>query len=87
MGGASNGGSAFIGGIYKSTDGITFAQLESTSPSNLISGSFDFASVTEMAATHDPNTVYAAIRRGVKITTDGGQTWQAGLVSSMSFSM
>ena len=33
----------------------------------------------------DPNTVYAATRRGVKVTTDGGQTWQAGLVSSAEF--
>ncbi len=87
MGGASNGSSAFIGGgIYKSTDGVAFARLESTAPSNLISTSFDFASVTEMAAHNtDPNTVYAATRRGVKITTDGGQTWQAGLISSAEF--
>ena len=56
---------------------ITFSQLSSTAPSNLISENFDFASVTEMAAHNtDPNTVYAATRRGVKVTTDGGQTWQ-----------
>ena len=87
MGGASNGASAFIGGgIYKSTDGITFTQLESTAPSNLISSSFDFASVTEMAAHKtDPNTVYAATRRGVKVSTDGGQSWQAGVVSAAEF--
>lgn len=87
MGGASNGASAFIGGgIYKSSDGVTFARLESTAPSNLISTGFDFASVTEMAAHNtDPNTIYAATRRGVKVTTDGGQTWQAGLVSSAEF--
>ena len=87
MGGNSNGASAFIGGgIYKSSDGITFTQLESTAPSNLISDNFDFASVTEMAAHNtDPNTVYAATRRGVKITTDGGQTWQPGLVTAAEF--
>ena len=75
-GGSSNGGTAFIGGgIYKSTDGQTFTQLESTAPSNNISTSFDFSSVTEIAAHNtDPNTVYAATRRGIKITTDGGQT-------------
>ena len=87
MGGNSNGSSAFIGGgIYKSTDGVTFSQLESTAPSNLISENFDFASVTEMAAHKtDPNTLYAATRRGVKVTTDGGQTWQSGLVTAAEF--
>ena len=87
MGGDSNGASAFIGGgIYKSTDGETFTQLESTAPSNLISTSFDFASITEMAAHKtDPNTVYAATRRGIKVSTDGGQTWQAGVVSAAEF--
>ena len=86
-GGSSNGGTAFIGGgIYKSTDGQTFTQLESTAPSNNISTSFDFSSVTEIAAHNtDPNTVYAATRRGIKITTDGGQTWQPGLVSAAEF--
>ena len=86
-GGSSNGGTAFIGGgIYKSTDGQTFTRLESTAPSNNISTSFDFSSVTEIAAHKtDPNTVYAATRRGIKITTDGGQTWQPGLVSAAEF--
>ena len=87
IGGNSNGSSAFIGGgIYKSTDGVNFARLESTAPSNLISLSFDFASVTEMAAHKtDPNIVYAATRRGIKVTTDGGQSWEAGLISSAEF--
>ena len=59
MGGNSNGASAFIGGgIYKSSDGITLPQLSSTAPNNLISESFDFASVTELAAHNtDPNTI------------------------------
>ena len=87
MGGNSNGSSAFIGGgIYKSSDGTTFTQLPSTAPNNLISESFDFASVTELAAHNtDPNTIYAATRRGVKVTNDGGQTWQAGLVTAAEF--
>ena len=87
MGGNSNGASAFIGGgIYKSSDGTTFTQLPSTAPNNLISESFDFASVTELAAHNtDPNTIYAATRRGVKVTNDGGQTWQAGLVTAAEF--
>jgi len=87
MSGASNGASAFIGGgIYKSTDGVTFSQLESTAPNNLISTNFDFASVTEMAAHKtEPNTLYAATRRGIKVSTDGGQSWQAGLASAAEF--
>ena len=53
---------------------------------SLISENFDFASVTEMAAHKtDPNTVYAATRRGVKVTTDGGQTWEPGLVTAAEF--
>jgi len=78
MGGNSNGSSAFIGGgIYKSTDGgNTFEQLPSTSPSNFISTNFAFSAVTELAAHNsDPNTIYAATRGGLKLSTDGGLTW------------
>ncbi len=77
-GGTSNGATGMIGGgIYKSTNGgATFEHLESTIPSSMISTTFTFAAVTEMAAhATDPNTVYAATGNGLQITTDGGATW------------
>ena len=78
LGGNSNGSTAFIGGgIYKSSDGGTsFEQLPSTAPSNFISTNFGFSAVTEMAAHKtDPNTVYAATRGGLMMSTDGGASW------------
>lgn len=84
--GASNGASGMIGGgIYKSTDnGNSFVQLESTAPSNLISTNFDFAAVVELA-TNSEGHVYAATSRGLRLSTDGGETWQMAWPQALSF--
>jgi photosystem II stability/assembly factor-like uncharacterized protein len=81
-GGTSNGATGMIGGgIYKSIDGgMTFEHLDSTIPTSLISTTFTFSAVTEMAAhSTDPNTVYAATVGGLQLTTDGGVSWTSAI--------
>lgn len=80
FGGASNGSTGIIGGgIYKSTDGgQNFEHLQATIPTaNFTNTNAEFAAVTELAAHKtDPNIIYAATSNGLKITEDGGQTWE-----------
>jgi hypothetical protein len=87
--GNSNGSSGIIGGgIYKSTDGgQTFEHLEATIPEdNFASTSAEFVAVTELAAHNtNPNIVYAATSTGLKITEDGGQTWNNVITSIATF--
>jgi hypothetical protein len=89
FGGNSNGSSGIIGGgIYKSTDGgQNFEHLEATIPTaNFTNTGAEFASVTELAANNtDPNIIYAATSNGLKITTDGGQTWDNAITGSATF--
>tara|TARA_B110000908_G_scaffold115858_1_gene135878 strand:+ start:6077 stop:8800 length:2724 start_codon:yes stop_codon:yes gene_type:complete len=89
FGGNSNGSSGIIGGgIYKSTDGgQNFEHLEATIPTaNFTNTGAEFASVTELAANNtDPNIIYAATSNGLKITTDGGQTWANAITGSATF--
>lgn len=81
-------GSAGIlgGGIWKSTDhGQSFTRLTATIPSAQNSSSADFAAVNKMAAhPTDANTIYAATDRGIRISTDGGQTWSNPVTTSLT---
>lgn len=67
--------SGFIGqGIYKSTDGATFTKLSSTDPGTFNDPDAEWAFVNKLAA-GDDNKIYAATNKGLKVSTDGGQTW------------
>lgn len=79
--------SAFIGmGIWKSTDrGETWTQLESTIPNPVFTKGQIWSNVNELAVDKvHPNKIFAATQRGLRISEDGGQTWD--VVSSLSFS-
>lgn len=65
----------FIGqGIYKSTDGSAFTKLSSTDPGTFNNPDAEWAYVNKIAA-GDNNKVYAATNSGLKVSSDGGQTW------------
>ncbi len=75
--GAGTGSRGFEGaGIWKSTDGENFFRLPSTwqSDNNTIKNTFNF--VQKLAAhPTNPNKIFAATNRGVRLTEDGGETW------------
>ncbi|MCC6720653.1 MAG: T9SS type A sorting domain-containing protein [Bacteroidia bacterium] len=61
-------GSAFPGeGIFKSTDGKTFTQLNSSK---------SFTQVNSMASDPSKNIVYAGTNSGLKYSDDGGTNWK-----------
>ncbi|HLN53002.1 MAG TPA: T9SS type A sorting domain-containing protein [Lentimicrobium sp.] len=67
--------SGFIGqGIYKSSDGATFTRLSSTNPGTFNNPDAEWAFINKIAA-GDNNRVYAALNNGLRVSTDGGQTW------------
>ncbi len=67
-GGGDNEGSTFPGeGIFKSTDGLTFTQLPSTT---------SFTLVNSMASDPVSNVAYAGTNSNLKYTDDGGATWK-----------
>lgn len=84
-----NGEPNFIGGgIYISTDGVSFSLLPSTiptTPNSTASGAGTaFIGVNNIAA--DPtnsNRIYAATRYGLQLTDDGGTTWTHALTGSV----
>lgn len=59
-------------GIFKSTDGTNFAQLPSTNNNT-------FMYVNELAVNQDNGKVYAATKAGLKVSDDGGSTWNVVL--------
>jgi len=63
-------------GIWKSTDGgQTFSKLTSTWDSSDAKNTF--YAVSELAADPtDNNLIYAATARGLRVTKDGGETWE-----------
>ncbi len=64
----------FIGkGIYKSTDGDNFKLLPSTKP-QLNDVTSDWAFINKLAVSGD-NNIFAATNTGLKISTNGGETW------------
>lgn len=82
----SGGGTGGIlgAGIWKSTDnGQTFSKLASTWTE---SDTYTFSVVNELAADPtDPNLIYAATRRGLKVTTDGGTTWEKTTMPDITY--
>lgn len=72
-------------GIWKSSDnGQTFNKLESTWTTDDDMNIFSL--VNKMAADpSDPNLVYAATRKGLKMTTDGGATWVKAPMPDITF--
>lgn len=63
----------FIGkGIFKSTDGQTFVQIESTNP-GLNDSEADWAFVNDLAINNDK--IFAATNTGLKVSTNGGVDW------------
>lgn len=64
-------------GIWKSTDGgNSWSHLDATTPaiSNSVATDWDFVQKIACSPT-DPNRVYAATHKGIKISTNGGTTW------------
>lgn len=69
-------------GIWKSTDGVTFTHLSNTWNSEEVMDAF--VNVNELAVNpSDPNNVFAATRKGLWQTTDGGQSWSKVIISSL----
>ncbi len=82
----TNGSTPMImgAGIWKSSNnGQTFSMLESTWATS--DDKNTFSAVNKMAADPtNPNLIYAATRKGLKVTNDGGETWgQAPMESSI----
>lgn len=68
--------SGFIGqGIYKSTDGTNFTRLASTDPGGSNNQEAEWAFVNKVAAGAN-NRVVAATAKGLKYSSDGGETWK-----------
>lgn len=77
-GGTNQGTHGGVGnGIWKSSDGgVTFTHLSSTENNS----SNDWAYVNRLAADNtDPNKIYAATGDGLKMSTDGGATWNTSI--------
>jgi len=72
------GAGGFVGdGIYKSTDnGATFTACPGTSLATANSSTADWAAVNKITCDpNDANRVYAATNNGLRVSTDGGNTW------------
>lgn len=74
-----NGGGGVPGeGILKSTDGgATYSLLPSTAPANNNDSNDDWAAVNRLAAHPTQGWIYAAISGGIRMSTNGGETWVA----------
>ncbi len=59
-------------GIWKSTDGITFKQLKSTCRTEQQQSIFRYVNAIGADPT-DPNRIYAATHKGLRVTNDGGE--------------
>jgi Secretion system C-terminal sorting domain len=75
---SGSGAGGFLGGgMYKSTDGgATFALLIATKPLISNSATSVWAAINKIAVNpNNPQMVVVATNRGIRISTDGGQTW------------
>lgn len=74
--GCENGSTGFEGhGLFKSIDGgQSFQQVESTWGNSLIQQTWTFV---QAVATDpiNPNRIYAATKRGLRVSDDAGETW------------
>lgn len=71
-----SGNTGFQGaGIWKSTGDDNFYRLTSTWSDEDSKETFVFVNKL-VAHPTDPNTIYAATRRGLQVSTDGGETWE-----------
>ncbi|MEA3446496.1 MAG: T9SS type A sorting domain-containing protein [Bacteroidota bacterium] len=63
-------------GIWKSTDGITFKRLNSTWGTSQQQSIFEY--VNELGVDpNNPDRIYAATHKGIRVTNDGGETnWE-----------
>ncbi|MCF8371428.1 MAG: T9SS type A sorting domain-containing protein [Bacteroidales bacterium] len=61
-------------GIWKSTDGITFKKLADTWNEPEDYDIFNFVNYLD-SDPNNPNKIYAATRRGLRISHDAGETW------------
>jgi hypothetical protein len=76
---------AFVGsGIYKSTDGENFTQLESTVPA-ANSDTAAWAFINRLAVNPIDGTVWAATNVGVLYSSDAGMTWNIARVGDAAF--
>ena len=75
-------------GIWKSTDGgNTFTHLDSTTPATGNSTTEDWAYVSRLATSNtDANRIYASTNKGLRISTDGGNTWTNAVGPIISYS-
>lgn len=77
--GSTNGGTGFLGnGLYRSTDatGNAFVHVPSTNPS--LDDAWEYVYKLKI---HPNGDIYAATRRGIKKSSDNGQTWTNPLAS------
>ena len=63
-------------GVFKSSDGNTFTLLQSTKPTINGNNELEWGYVNEIAAHPGNGMVAAATNTGLKISNDGGSTWQ-----------
>ncbi len=61
-------------GVFKSTDGESFALLESTTP-DFSGDTEDWRYVFELAIDESNNRIYASTNAGLKYSDDGGMSW------------
>jgi hypothetical protein len=85
--GGTNGNSGAIGGgLFKSTDGgETFQILPSTVPTTQNSTNVDWALINSVTV-HPlfPNKVYVGTTRGLRVSSDGGLTWEEDYIPAAS---
>lgn len=78
--GSTAGSTGFLGtGLYKSTDatGSEFVHVASTDPDT--DDSWDY--IYEIAIHPTNGNIYAATKKGIKMSSDGGSTWSNPLVA------
>jgi hypothetical protein len=68
-------------GIVKSTDGLTFSLLPSTTPVLNGNNELEWGFINELSAHPSNGALYAATNTGLKYSGDGGTSWQVAKTS------